>query len=47
MKVISYLCWGVLVAFHFAQSIVGSIEYELRRVVAEETLAHVHNGLNR
>jgi hypothetical protein len=43
----SYLCRRVLVAFYFSQRIVSGIEDELRRVVAEEALAHVHNGLNR
>ena len=44
---VSYLCWRVLVAFHLTQSIMSGIKYELRRVVAEEALAHIHNGLNR
>ena len=47
VSLVSYLCGRVLVAFHFAQSIVGSVENEVRRVVAEESLAHVHNGLDR
>jgi hypothetical protein len=42
-----YLCRRVLVAFHFSKRIVSSVEDELRRVVAEEALAHVHDGLDR
>jgi hypothetical protein len=36
-----------LVAFYFSKRIVSGIEDELRRVVAEEALAHVHDGLDR
>lgn len=42
-----YLCRRVLVALYLAQRLVGSIQNELRRVVAKEALTHVHNGLDR
>ena len=35
----------VLVAFDSIQRLLGSIENELRWVVAKKALAHVHNGL--
>lgn len=43
----TYLGGRILVALNLAQSIMGSVEDELRRVVAKETLAHVHDGLHR
>lgn len=42
-----YLGRRVLVALHLAECLMSGIEDELRRVVTEETLAHVHDGLNR
>lgn len=44
--IISYLCRRILVAFHLAERVVSSIKYELRRVVTEETLSHVHDRLD-
>lgn len=42
----AYLRGRVLVALDLAQRLVSGIEDELRRVVAEETLAHVDDGLD-
>lgn len=41
-----YLCWRVLIALDFAQSISRSIEDELRRIVTKEALSHVDHGLH-
>jgi hypothetical protein len=41
-----YFCRRILVALDLAQRIVGSIENELRWVVAKEALAHVHDRLD-
>lgn len=42
----AYFGWRILVALDLSQCIVCCIEDELRRVVAKETLAHVHDGLH-
>lgn len=44
---VAYFGWRILVALDLSQRIVCCIEDELRRVVAKETLAHVHDGLHR
>jgi hypothetical protein len=42
-----YFCRRILVALDPSQSLVSSVEDELRWVVAKEALAHVHDGLDR
>ena len=44
---VAYFRWRILVALDLSQRIVGSIQDELRRVVAKEALAHVYDGLDR
>jgi hypothetical protein len=43
---VSYFCGRILVALDPSQCLVGSVEDEMRWVVAKEALAHVHDGLN-
>jgi hypothetical protein len=43
---VSYFCGRILVALDPSQRLVGSVEDELRWVVAKEALAHVHDGLD-
>ena len=43
----AYFGWRILVALDLSQRFVGSIQDELRRVVAKEALAHVYDGLDR
>jgi hypothetical protein len=43
---VAYFCRRILVTLDLSQRIMGSVEDELRWVVAKEALAHVHDGLN-
>lgn len=42
---LAHLCWGVLIALYFVERLLRCVDNKFRRVVAEETLTHVDDGL--
>jgi len=41
-----YFCGRVLIAVDLIEGLFGSIYDELRRIISEEALTHIHNGLD-
>ena len=41
-----YFCGRVLIAVDLIEGLFGSVYDELRRIISEEALTHIHNGLD-
>jgi hypothetical protein len=41
-----YLCGRVLIAVDLIEGLFGSVYDELRRIISEEALTHINNGLD-